>query len=692
MAAQSSQMNKSQRVPKTPSFTNEHPLEDIDDVHSQENNNYMKLVLLIVDVASNVLREYITKKKLKGKTFESFLNERAIKHALFQCCQSKRCCARQDSFKYSKTLTVQQLMKMYNQQDMSKALCNFQKCACHYTAKQGIKVQVLDITLANCFFDVEEDRKVIQCVKKLTQKRNELFHLSDLKELLPITFDNDWEWITVSIMAILNEIDQTEYSNTVYSKITAIFKSKLIEDPYYMLQYERLCRDYWETKLKEFEEKESKMCENFKTVLDETKTADLQDFIMKLPTLAKEIDLNLNVFGRSNLEKLEEETSEENDQKDVYVPVLLHLKVPTEWSRSRIKDAVRAMRLQGTYDMAINIKAVSTDDLNIVAEILRKTLGDDQKLRDEIEKFIGSILLGAEINEHESDMVVIDMAIANNNESLSQEQRQRHENQFHQIEVQFIRKFQLIRPASYVTAMRDCVVTNNMVVVINYYNDNLAIYDMDKPYDPQCIKLSSKPFGVVTIQGDDVGVSFNKDKCYIEIIDIKKQQVKKTIHVNGIGKMSYQDEIFYVVIDGKKINGVNLNGKEVVSFSSCLPDITNITTDKDRLFLTYSWTNELQCWSLSNMSIIWTFKNEKMSRPSHVVIDANHNLYVTGQGSKNVLIVSSDGQLHKEVLTLSQTKKHDLLFPITIHYDKLNNSLLAFKDFNDTAVLYKIIS
>lgn len=29
-------------------------------------------------------------------------------------------------------------------------------------------------------------------------------------------------------------------------------------------------------------------------------------------TLAKEIELNLNVFGRSNLQTLEEETSEEN--------------------------------------------------------------------------------------------------------------------------------------------------------------------------------------------------------------------------------------------------------------------------------------------------------------------------------------------------------------------------------------------
>lgn len=97
----------------------------------------------------------------------------------------------------------------------------------------------------------------------------------------------------------------------------------------------------------------------------------------------------------------------------MYVPVLLHLKVPTKWSRGRIKDAVKAMRLHRTCDMAINIKAVSVDDLNIVAEILRKTLEDDKKLGGEIEKFIGSILSDSEINGHESDMVVIDMAIAN---------------------------------------------------------------------------------------------------------------------------------------------------------------------------------------------------------------------------------------------------------------------------------------
>lgn len=216
---------------------------------------------------------------------------------------------------------------------------------------------------------------------------------------------------------------------------------------------------------------------------------------------------------------------------------------------------------------------------------------------------------------------------------------------------------------------------------------------MDKFGDPENIPLSGQPLGVITVTGNEVAVWYNKDHSYyIEIIDIENGQVKKKINKNGNGKMLYQDGYFYVVIDGKKINVVNLNGKEVADFAVELPDITNITSDTDRLFLVYYSRKELQCWNLSNKSKIWKFKNEKMRNPTDVTIDSNRNVYVTGQDSKNVLIVSPDGKIHKELLTESQTKEHGLLFPISIHYDKLNNRLIAFNAFIGFACLYEIMS
>lgn len=56
------------------------------------------------------------------------------------------------------------------------------------------------------------------------------------------------------------------------------------------------------------------------------------------------------------------------------------------------------MRLQGPPDMNIKFKAVSTDDLNVLADISSRILRDINELRLEINSIMSSIITQAEID------------------------------------------------------------------------------------------------------------------------------------------------------------------------------------------------------------------------------------------------------------------------------------------------------
>lgn len=93
--------------------------------------------------------------------------------------------------------------------------------------------------------------------------------------------------------------------------------------------------------------------------------------------------------------------------------VLLNLKVPTEWSKEQIINAVTEMRLHRSSDMELNIEAVSAEDLSVIVDVERKILRDDDKLSTKINNMMRSILSDAGINTEESAKVEVNVGISN---------------------------------------------------------------------------------------------------------------------------------------------------------------------------------------------------------------------------------------------------------------------------------------
>lgn len=74
-------------------------------------------------------------------------------------------------------------------------------------------------------------------------------------------------------------------------------------------------------------------------------------------------------------------------------------------------EAVDEMRLTGTPEMNIRIKAISRDDLNIYAEMANHLLYNVLELRSEINKMMSSLISDAAINTTEQAKVGVKLRV-----------------------------------------------------------------------------------------------------------------------------------------------------------------------------------------------------------------------------------------------------------------------------------------
>ncbi|XP_052065563.1 uncharacterized protein LOC127705285 isoform X3 [Mytilus californianus] len=237
----------------------------------------------------------------------------------------------------------------------------------------------------------------------------------------------------------------------------------------------------------------------------------------------------------------------------------------------------------------------------------------------------------------------------------------------------------------------DCVIINDMIVLTSYSNCELLIRYTDGRGNRK-IRLSGKPRCMSIINDDHIAVFYIKPVALedgqignIEIIDINKGLENTIADVWEVGCMTCQDGLLFVVIDGRKITAMNLSGIIVRSFSCPSGDTSNISSNETKLFLTASAKNVLYCCDLFG-SVLWEFKDDSLRIPSSITVDPDHNVYVTGDRSKNVIIVSTDGKYHNDILL----KDCQVTFPIIIRYDTKRNHLLAYNCVIGEAFLFGV--
>ncbi|VDH95491.1 Hypothetical predicted protein [Mytilus galloprovincialis] len=380
-----------------------------------------------------------------------------------------------------------------------------------------------------------------------------------------------------------------------------------------------------------------------------------------LKTMIDKVDIVTEIFCSDENSKIFDNTESKEQELDL----------PVAWDKKKVLKVIDDMRLKGTHDMNIRIQAISTDDLNILAEIANKLLHDLHELRFEINQLMSKMLSEAAIITSQPDKVGVNIKILDRKESAP----------FH-LSLQFdVNLRQQIKLS--VGNMLDCVIVRNKLVFTDISNEKLLVYNNDGSSNRD-IKLSAGPCFVSVLSDDNVAVSYKLN--YIEIISVNMGRVRSVIGTNGQASgIAHHNELLYVVIDKKKIDIMFQMGEIVGSFPCPSESIWIIETNQNKLFLAEAFGGNLYCCTM-NGEVIWKFSDDNMRFLLGVAADSCGNLFMTLRDHHTVVSVTPDGKHNKEILT----RRDGMNCPTGIYYDKSNDCMLVCNQRNGDAFLYDI--
>jgi len=185
---------------------------------------------------------------------------------------------------------------------------------------------------------------------------------------------------------------------------------------------------------------------------------------------------------------------------------------------------------------------------------------------------------------------------------------------------------------------------------------------------------------------NSVAVSSGREinRC-ITIIDLESREVMTTISMDTpiFGMVVRGRTIYYCAWD-EGLKMLNLSDKTVSDIiSSDMSGIYYVATSGDKLYYTDEHTHSVTCCDLHGTTQ-WKFKDECVLRgPRGISVDNDGNVYVAGRSSNNVVVFSSDGHRHRQLLS----SKDGLIQPTVLDFDKSTNRLLVVNESESAFIL-----
>ncbi|CAG2228372.1 unnamed protein product [Mytilus edulis] len=175
----------------------------------------------------------------------------------------------------------------------------------------------------------------------------------------------------------------------------------------------------------------------------------------------------------------------------------------------------------------------------------------------------------------------------------------------------------------------------------------------------------------------------------ITIIDLTKQKVKKTITPSGqtMGIAATYKTLVYHIYNNS-IRAMDLTDESTRDLNTENMDTEiNITVSGHKLYYCSCIHHTVVCCDLIGTKQ-WSFKDTNLLKhPYGISVDNDGNVYVVGHGTTNVVVITHDGQKHRELLSW----KDGLTLPYAINFGRATNHLLVTAN-NCTVYLYKVSS
>ncbi|CAG2210096.1 unnamed protein product [Mytilus edulis] len=224
------------------------------------------------------------------------------------------------------------------------------------------------------------------------------------------------------------------------------------------------------------------------------------------------------------------------------------------------------------------------------------------------------------------------------------------------------------------------------IAFANEKKRNIIVVKYDGSLDFHIDLNPYAPFDITYIPNTNAITVTSKSSKDIKIVDINARGVLKTYCLDSpCAGISYSENKIILCSLEKGILELNQHDGSVKTIvSDKMDSFSHVACLGNKIYYTKSHNQSVICCDLQG-NIQWTFKNPTMTYPIGVSVDTDGNVYVAFHYSRNVVVISSDGQQHKQMLS----SKDGVYIPNGLIYDRHNNQLLV-TNYSKGAVLYNV--
>lgn len=239
------------------------------------------------------------------------------------------------------------------------------------------------------------------------------------------------------------------------------------------------------------------------------------------------------------------------------------------------------------------------------------------------------------------------------------------------------------------TNIRGCVTLPNGQTAFSCNSTNKILVNNEDGSVNLEFQAKTKIFDMVYNTIDNTVVVSSGDSSGITIVDLRRKLVKKhlTTGLYATYGIDLMNGFLVYCAKGDGLRYVSLSDElENYVVTKQLAANSYVATFDRKFYYTNPDLQTVTCCDL-NGTTKWIFKNQGVLRnPLGISLDNDGNIYVVGNSSNNVVLISPDGQYHRQILS----KDDGLVDPHVLHYDCSSNKLLVANQKN-TAFLFDVL-
>ncbi|XP_071126772.1 uncharacterized protein [Mytilus edulis] len=224
------------------------------------------------------------------------------------------------------------------------------------------------------------------------------------------------------------------------------------------------------------------------------------------------------------------------------------------------------------------------------------------------------------------------------------------------------------------------------IALANENERNIKVVKFDGSLDFKIDLYPYIPVDITYIPNTNTIAATSSKSNDIKIVNVNTKKVLKTYSLDSsCAGISYSEQKIILCSTEKGILELNQHDGSVKTIVSVpLDSYSRVALLGNKIYYTKLHNESVTCCNLQG-NIQWTFKNPEMACPFGVTVDTFGNVFVAGNYTCNVFVISSDGKQHKELLSA----KDGVYMPSCLSYDRANNQLLV-TNYKKGAHLYNV--